>query len=161
MSPLLPTIARAGLLGLTTGARSFSGIASQVAATPSLVRRQPERAFGHLRVKGLFGLLALVEVVGDKLPTAPSRLGPSGLVPRLVLAGVAAVLVARADDGTDRVLPGSAAVAVPVAVGASLAGAFLGHVWRGRATEVVGRDWPGAVAEDAVVLTLAAVATRL
>lgn len=180
----LATITRASLLGLATGARSCSGIAAQVAVTPSLARRQPERALGHRRVKGLFGLAALGEIVGDKLPIAPSRLAPSGLVARLGLAAATALLVARAADETERarrgptayeegpaeaslppVEPGSAIPpaalgAVGVAVGASLASAFLGHAWRGWAARSFGRDWPGALLEDVVVLALAGVATR-
>lgn len=185
MTPHLPTIARAGLLGLTTGARSFSGIAAQVATTPSLAQRQPERALGHPGAKGLFGLLALGELVGDKLPTTPSRLVPPVLAWRLGLAAATALLVARADDAAGRAsrgptayeqgpaeatlppqppapaVPGAAVLAVPVAVLASLASAYLGSAWRGRASKAFGLDWPGALLEDAVALTLAAVATRL
>ncbi len=180
----LPTVYRSALLGLTSGARSFSGIAAQVVATPSLARRQPERALGHLRAKGVFGLAALGELVGDKLPMTPSRLSPLSLVGRLGLAGATALLVARAEDEAERAargptayeqgpaeaslppegkapaIPGSAVVAVPVAVGASLASAFLGHAWRGWASRAFGRDWPGAVLEDAAAVTLAVVATR-
>ncbi|MGI3786569.1 MAG: hypothetical protein ACRYG2_37975 [Janthinobacterium lividum] len=157
----LPTVYRSALLGATTGARSFSGIAAQVAVTPSLARRQPERALGHLRAKALLGLAALGEIVGDKLPTTPSRLSPPALVGRLGLAAVTALLVARADDEAGGAVPASVLVAVPVAVGASLASAFLGSAWRGRASKALGRDWPGAVLEDVAAVTLAVVATRL
>lgn len=180
----LPTVARAALLGLTTGSRSFSGLAAQVAVTPSLADRQPERTLGGLRAKGLVALLAAGELVGDKLATTPSRLAPLVLASRLALAAATALLVARARDEEQRAgrgptayeqgpaeaslppavrpaaVPSSAYVAVPVAVAASLASAFLGHAWRGRAAHRVGRDWPGAVGEDVVALTLAAVATR-
>lgn len=161
MTKLSSTIARSGLLGLTSGARSFSGIAAQVLATPSLSPRQPERALGDLRVKALFALAALGELVGDQLPTTPSRLAPLSLVGRLGLAGATALLVARAADQPGRAVPASAAVTVPVAVAASLTTAFLGHAWRGRAAKAFGRDWPGAVVEDVVALALAATATRL
>lgn len=184
MSAYLPTLVRSGLLGLTTGARSFSGIAAQVVVTPSLARRQPERALGHLRAKGLFALAALGEIVGDKLPTTPSRLAPPALAGRLGIAAVTALLVARHEDEVERArrgpaadeqgpaeaslppggpapaVPTTALLAVPVAVGASLASAFLGHAWRGRAAKIFGRDWPGAVVEDLVALGLAAAATR-
>ena len=184
MTMQLPTVGRSFLLGLVSGARSLSGFAAQAAATPSLAPRQPERALGRLGVKGLVALAAAGELVGDKLPTTPSRLSPPALVPRLGLAAVTAVLVARAEDERERsrrgptayeqgpaeaslppgrpapAVPGSALVAVPVAVGASLAGAFLGHAWRGRAAAVFGRDWPGAVLEDAAAAALAALATR-
>lgn len=154
----LPTIARSGLLGLTTGARSFSGIAAQVSVTPT-GPRQPERALGQPWVKGLLGLVALGEIVGDKLPATPSRLAPPALVGRLGLAGATALLVARARE-PGPTIPPSAPVAVGVAVGASLASAFFGHAWRGCAATAVGRDWPGAVAEDVVASALAVLATR-
>ena len=180
----LPTAYRSALLGVTSGARSFTGLAAQVLVTPSLARRQPERALGHLRAKGLIGLAALGELVGDKLPATPSRLTPPSLVGRLGLAAAAALLVARAEDEDERAargptayeqgpaeaslppggpapaVPSFALVAVPVAVGASLASAFLGYAWRGWAARAFGRDWPGAVLEDAAAITLAVVATR-
>ena len=184
MTQHLPTVARAALLGLTTGARSFRGLAAQVAVTPPLPDRQPERTLGGLPAKGLVALLAVGELVGDKLPTTPSRLAPPVLASRLVLAAGTALLAARAQDESERgrrgptayeqgpaeaslppsarppAVPPAAYVAVPVAVAASLASAFLGHAWRGWASRRLGRDWPGAVAEDLVALTLAAVATR-
>jgi uncharacterized membrane protein len=157
----LPTVYRSALLGVTSGARSFSGLAAQVLVTPSLARRQPERLLGHLWAKGLIGLAALGELVGDKLPATPSRLAPPALAGRLGLAAATALLVTRAeDDGGRAVLPAAAGVAVPVAIGAALGSAFLGHAWRGWAARAFGRDWPGAVLEDTAVLTLAAVATR-
>jgi uncharacterized membrane protein len=180
----LPTVARAALLGLTTGSRSFSGLAAQVAVTPSLADRQPERTLGGLRAKRLVALLAVGELVGDKLPMTPSRLAPPVLASRLALAAGTALLVARARDEEERArrgptadeqgpaeaslppavrplaVPTTAYVAVPVAVAASLASAFLGSAGRGWASKRVGRDWPGAVGEDVVALTLAAVATR-
>ena len=159
MSLDLVTIGRAALLGLATGSRSVSGLAAQAAVTPSSARRQPERLLGHRWVKGLLGLAAAGEIVGDKLPTTPSRLAPPVLGARLVLAAATALLAVRARDEGSAV-PGSAVVAVPVAVGASLASAYLGHAWRGWASTRLGPDWPGAVGEDVVALSLAAVATR-
>jgi uncharacterized membrane protein len=180
----LPTVYRSALLGVTTGSRSMSGLAAQVLVTPSLARRQPERALGHLRAKGLVGLAALGELVGDKLPVTPSRLSPVSLAGRLGLAAVTALLVARAEDEAERAargptayeqgpaeaslppvgpapaVPSAALVAVPVAVGASLASSYLGYAWRGWASRAFGRDWPGALGEDAVAITLAVVATR-
>lgn len=180
----LPTVARAALLGLTTGSRTFSGLAAQVGVTPSLADRQPERALGGLRAKGLVALLAVGELVGDKLPMTPSRLAPPALGSRLALAAGTALLVARAQDEAGRAdhgptayeqgpaeaslappsappaVPASAYVAVPVAVAAGLASALLGHAWRGWAAKRFGQDWPGAVGEDLVALTFAAVATR-
>ncbi|SEQ97836.1 hypothetical protein [Microlunatus flavus] len=180
----LPALGRCALAGLATGARSFSGLAAQVAVTPDLAQRQPEATFGRLWVKGVVALAAAGELVGDKLPSAPSRLAPPVLLSRLALAAGTALLVTRAEDEEDRArqapaaheqgpaeaslwptgplpaVPRSAALGVPVAVAAALASAYLGHAWRGRAARLFRRDWPGAVLEDAVTLTLAVLATR-
>ncbi len=188
------TLARAGLLGLATGARSSLGIAAEVTALRGHAERQPERALGSLWAKGLFGVLALTEMVADKLPATPSRLDPPGLIPRAVLAGAAAVLAAREDDEAERalseaaapsagrpgpagsseepgaptvtgedeapVLPRSTWPALALALAASVGASYLGHAWRGWAADRLGRDWPGALLEDAAAVTLAAVATR-
>ena len=69
------------------------------------------------------------------------------------------MLVSRGRDAT-AAIPRSALVAVPVAVGASLASAYGGHAWRGWASARLGRDWPGAVLEDAAAVALAGLATR-
>jgi uncharacterized membrane protein len=126
MAPPLETVARSALLGATTGARSFSGIAVQVAVTPSLSRRQPERALGRLRARGLSALLALGELVGDKPPTTPSRLVPPVLASRLALAAATGLLVARAEDEARRAERG------PTACGAGPAEAWPGALGRGR-----------------------------
>ena len=100
MTQHLPTVGRAALLGLTTGARSFSGLAAQVAVTPELADRQPERTLGRPAREGASsGWSPLGELVGDKLPTTPSRLTPTVLASRLCCSPPAtAVLVARAED---------------------------------------------------------------
>ncbi len=91
------------------------------------------------------------ELVIDKLPTTPSRLGMRGLTARLTLAGAAAVVLAR---GTNRpVLPN-----VLASWTMALVAARVGHDLR----VIAGTHVPPlavAVAEDAVALGLAA-ATR-
>jgi uncharacterized membrane protein len=180
----LAALGRSALVGLATGSRSFSALAAQVTSTPPLASRQPESTLARPWAKGLVALAAAGELVGDKLPTAPSRLTPYVLAPRLVLAAVTTVLGVRADDDLARArhepaareqgpaeaslppeppataVPAVAALAVPVAVGASLVSASLGVAWRRRAAKAFGADWPGAVLEDLVTLALAVLATR-
>ena len=52
------------------------------------------------------------------------------------------------------------AAATAAAVGTALAAAWLGSHWRRVATRHLGRDWPGAVLEDAAAVSLAAAAVR-
>jgi uncharacterized membrane protein len=54
----------------------------------------------------------------------------------------------------------AAATAAAVAVGTALAAAWLGSRWRRVAARHFGRDWPGAVLEDAAALSLAWAAVR-
>ena len=87
-------------------------------------------------------MLALGELVADKLPTTPSRLAPPALGGRVLLGGTAAVAEARR-DGHDPVLPAlvgaAAARSVPRVLGARL---------RGVAAQRFGSDKPGAFLED-------------
>ena len=92
-------------------------------------------------------MFALGELVGDKLPTTPSRLAPPALGGRVLLGGTAAAAEARR-DGHDPVLP--ALVGAACAVGAALLGARL----RGVAAQRFGSDKPGAFLEDGVAAVL-------
>jgi uncharacterized membrane protein len=88
----------------------------------------------------------LGELVGDKLPQAPSRLAPAGLGGRLAIASAAGVISAR---GAGRAwLP-----AVLVACAAALASAKVGHDARAAAARRI-PPLAAAAAEDAVALTL-------
>ena len=74
---------RAALAGAATGARSFTGLAALTLATPPGSAAQPDRALSLPWVKGLVTLAAAQELVMDKLPQAPSRLGVMGLGARV------------------------------------------------------------------------------
>ena len=178
-----PELARAAMLGAATGARSFTGLAGLVLATPGRARTQPDRTFRRPWVKALIGLGAVQELVMDKLPQAPSRLEPLGLSSRVVCAATCGVVEGRrtdessspaSTDGTDpdpTVDPaGSRAQSPPwlrpvvcatVAVGTSLAMCWAGPRWREFAAATFGTDWIGAVVEDAAALGLTAAAIRL
>jgi len=94
------------------------------------------------------GLLAAAELIGDKLPAAPSRLA----LPALSGRAVSAIL------GGARVAGATGAV---VAVLAAMATAHAGHYARRRLVRRTGLpDWPLALAEDCLALTLAALGSR-
>lgn len=144
-------------LGCAAGSRSSLGIAGPVLAAPRAgstttggavtPRRRVARAGALLAVAG--------EIVGDKLPEAPSRLDPPGPAVRMASGAAGSVALAR---GRGAGLAALVAAALAGAVGGA-AGAWGGAAWR-RAAVGRGPDWPGAVAEDAVALTLTAWAVR-
>lgn len=134
---------RAGLAGAATGMRSQSAIAAYELTAPNAHRvRRVVTAAG-----------AVTELVLDKLPRTPSRVSPGGLVPRLALGAVTAWLLAGR-GGANRL--GAAVLGTAAAGAASVAGVRA----RAALSDRLGSDLPGALAEDAVALTLAGLAAR-
>lgn len=139
---MTPVWLRAALLGLATGGRNSVGFAALAVTAPG----RPWVAAGAT-------LAAAGELVVDKLPATGSRVEPAPLTMRVLSGGWFGVLLARRSGAP------AAGPAVAGAAGA-LAGSVLGWSWR---TYVARRGWPdepAALAEDAVVLSLAAVAVR-
>jgi len=94
----------------------------------------------------IFTLLAIVELIADKLPTTPSRLEPAGLIGRIMLGAVAGAGVA---------LAGTQSLAFGAALGAAggVAGAFVGHAVRTRLVKALKvPDFVAALLEDAVAI---------
>lgn len=120
------------LLGLAVGLRTFS-------APAALALRG-----GPLSVpEGVVLAAAAGELVADKLPSMPSRLGRRGLSGRLLSSSISGQLVA----GPAGAICGA---------GAALASAVAGHTMRARSP-----GWVTAVCEDALAIALAlAGATR-
>ncbi|NIP78133.1 MAG: DUF4126 domain-containing protein [Gemmatimonadetes bacterium] len=134
-------------LGAVTGLRSMAGLA--MTARELSGRRVPRRA-GRLHrwlardaVAATLGVMAVGELIVDKLPGVPDRVGPGPLGGRTTLG---ALLGALAVDGNR--LAG-AAVGAAAAVTAAYGGWFLRREF-GRATMLP--DPFVAVAEDALAL---------
>jgi uncharacterized membrane protein len=134
-------VVRSALLGWAAGARSTLGV---VAPTLTLAHRRTV----------LLGAAAtaLGEVVGDKLPVAPSRLKHHGPEVRALSGAIGAVVLARREG---------ARLYAPAVAGAlgGFAGSYGGAAWRRWAA---GRmpDWQAALLEDAAAIGAAFVATR-
>jgi len=94
----------------------------------------------------IFTLLALVELVADKLPSTPSRLKPPGLIARIVLGGLSGAGVAV--TGAQSIVLG----AVLGGVG-GIAGAFAGYEVRTRLVKALEvPDLVVALLEDSVAI---------
>lgn len=164
LRPTAGLILRSLLLGVATGSRSSLGLADPALSGPDGTggpgnggpgtrgpgTRGPTR---RARVARAVAAAAVVgELVGDKLPATPSRLAPPGLQLRLVAGGAGGTAMARR-TGARVTLPALAGIA------GAAAGSYGGAAWRARAAR--GRpDWQGAIVEDALALTLAALACR-
>jgi uncharacterized membrane protein len=141
---------RAAALGAASGVRSTAGVTAVALSSGPLDRGPAARLH---RARPVVALLALGEVVVDKLPFAPPRTQPAGLAPRAAFGAAAAATAARRDSGT----PAPAAV---VGLLAAVAAAFLGVQWRAAAQRRLGSDLPGALAEDALAALLGRLGTR-
>jgi uncharacterized membrane protein len=182
--PVVTVLVRAALAGVATGARSFTGLAALTLATPAASARQPDRCLRRPWVKGLITLAAVQELVMDKLPQAPSRLGVIGLGGRVTTAAAVGTVAARRGPGPAAVKPETpgthtqsadaelvatsgpasgavVAAAVTTAVSAAMGAAWLGAAWRKVAAERFGTDYAGAGIEDVVAMSLAWLATRV
>ncbi len=143
------------LLGLVTGMRTMTPIAALCWFAYA----------GYLPVGGtwafwtaklitaiVFTVLALGELIGDKLPKTPNRTAPGPLIARLLFGGLVGAIVAVALDG-------SGLEAVILAVAGVLIGAFASFILR---RDIVARsgfkDWPVALLEDLSAVGLAILA---
>ena len=133
--------------GAATGLRSTAAMAALI---DGRAQGLPAPLMGP-RARAAARVAVAAELVIDKLPRTPSRLGTRGLAARVALAGASAVVLARGNHGP--VLPNVLAAGTM-----ALVTARVGHDLRVMAGTYV-PPLAVAVAEDAVALGLAA-ATR-
>ena len=104
---------------------------------------------GKLPTVIIFTLLAVGELVGDKLPRIPDRVAPIPLASRVLFGGLVGAIVATSLDGS--VLEG-----IFLGVGGALIGAFGGFLIRRELSVQLGcKDWQVAVAEDVIAISCA------
>jgi uncharacterized membrane protein len=75
---------------------------------------------GHSGTLAFFTLLAVVELIADKLPKTPPRTAPPGLIARIVFGGLCGVAIAISAGG-------SLIIAAVVGVIGALFGTFAGY----------------------------------
>ena len=101
---------------------------------------------GSTAAVATFSILALAEIINDKLPSAGSRLRPPALIGRLITGALA---------GSALAIGAGQSVLLGIVLGAvgALAGAFVGYQVR---HQIVARlkipDFPVALAEDAIAI---------
>ena len=137
------------LIGVDCGLRSLTG--------PAVVAWAAHRDWIHLtgtplQFMGsspavvLFSLFAVVEIVADKLPSAPSRTKPAGLIARIVLGALCGASIA---------VSGAQSIAFGALLGAAggIAGALGGYEARTRLVNALKvPDFAVAILEDALAI---------
>ena len=137
------------LIGIFVGLRSLTAPAATAWAGHLgwLKLTSPLAWLGTLPAATVFTVLALAELVADKLPKTPSRTAPTGLIARIVMGGLCGAAIYLA--GTQQ---GWIAGAVVGAIGGIL-GCFGGYQLRKRLVKVLGTpDYVVAVVEDLVAI---------
>jgi uncharacterized membrane protein len=145
-------IAPALVIGFVAGLRSLTAPAaiSWAAHAGWLdLHDSPLSFMGSTAAVAILSILALAELVADKLPFTPNRTSPGPLLGRIVMGGLSgACLGVAAGHGVPlgAVLGGAGAVA----------GAFAGYQARRRLVKGLGaRDIVVALSEDLVAIALA------
>ena len=146
------------LLGLSTGMRAMTAMAVACwFARLGLLPLDHTWAFwaGNTVSVVVFSLAALAEFVGDKLPSAPNRTAPLGLITRLLFGGLVGAIVATS-------LQNSIPVGALLGAAGALIGTFGGFLTRHHLVQHGNRrDWPVALLEDFSTILIAVFALRL
>lgn len=102
---------------------------------------------GHPITLGIFTLLAVLEIVNDKLPMTPARVEPSGLIPRILLGGCCGAAFFVSAGG------GGLILGIVAGVVGALVAAFVGYRIRRVLVKSVNlSDLPVALVEDAIAI---------
>ena len=136
------------LIGFFAGLRSLTppAVTAWAAYLGWLKVPSPLSWIGTTTAAVIFTMLALVELVTDKLPKTPSRTAPPGLIARILLGGLSGACVASA--GVGRILLG-----VVLGIVGALAGTYGGYQARTRLVKALGTpDFVIALLEDLVTI---------
>ncbi len=141
------------LLGIAAGLRSMAAPAAAVRAARSRnTGTDSPKSSSKLDASTVFALLALAEMVADKLPFMPDRKSPSAFAWRVIVGGLSAAAATA--------LEGWLPIAIIVGGAGAVAGTLGGSALRSRLARLFDRDFPAALLEDGLVLVLAVLAAK-
>jgi uncharacterized membrane protein len=147
------TFINAFLIGTASGLRALIGLAtvSWAAHSGILPLEHTWLAFlGYALTPYILTLMAIGELVNDKLPKTPSRLIPPQFITRIVTSALCGFAIGLSGGG--------AILGLVAGIIGALAGTFGGAKARGLLAKRFGRDLPAALLEDAVAIGVAAFA---
>jgi uncharacterized membrane protein len=144
----MPAYILAFLMGAVTGLRTFT--------TPAAVSWAARLGWLHLQNTWLaflgfaptpyiISVLAVGELINDKLPRTPSRKAPPGFIARIVCGALCGAALGANSDAQ--------AVGALAGVLGAVAGTFGGYELRARLAKAIdGKDLPIALLEDAIAV---------
>ena len=139
------------LFGVTAGLRSMTAPASLALAQQQL-GAEKHWLLGNPRTVRVLTLLALGELVFDKLPFAPKRIAPAGLSGRLLSGAMCGAAVVDEDQAAGALL----------GMAGALASSFAGYAIRRSAGQASGvPDALVGLAEDGLAIGLGALAASM
>ena len=141
------------LVGTASGLRSLIGLAaiSWAAHAGILALDHTWLAFlGYSFTPYILTLLAVGEMVNDKLPRTPSRLAPLGFTTRIVTSALCGLAIGLSGHGM--------IVGLVAGIMGAVAGTFGGAKGRSFLAKAFGRDMPAALLEDAIAVCIVAFA---
>ncbi|HVO93515.1 MAG TPA: DUF4126 family protein [Terriglobales bacterium] len=120
------TILSAFLIGLFAGLRSLTApaVTAWAAYLGWLTLERPLSAIGSLPAVAILTLLAVAELIADKLPQTPNRTAPPGLIARIVTGGLTGACIAAGRG--QRISLGAL-----LGVAGAITGCFAGYRIRG------------------------------
>jgi uncharacterized membrane protein len=136
------------LAGLFTGLRSLTppAVTAWAGRVGWLKLRSPLSWLGTTPAAIIFTVLAIIELVNDKLPKTPSRTAPPGLIARIVMGAFTGACVATAGDQ-------GLFLGFILGVIGALVGTFGGYQARARLVKALGTlDYVVAVVEDLIAI---------
>ena len=142
-------------LGVACGLRAMVGLAavSWAASSQQLPLQGTWLAFlGNRVAPYITSLLAIGEMINDKLPKTPSRLVPPQFGARVVMGALTGAAIGLSHEHL--------VMGILSGIIGSVAGTLAGSKARALAAQLFGRDLPGALLEDVLAVALAFVALR-
>jgi uncharacterized membrane protein len=97
---------------------------------------------GSVWAVGILSLLALLELIGDQLPSTPSRKVPVQFATRLLLGGLSGAAIGAAG--------GVLLAGLACGMAGAVLGTYLGAALRAALARAFGKDLPAALIEDAI-----------
>jgi len=140
------------LLGIVSGMRALMGLtAVSWAARMGLlaVAGTPMAFMGYKYTPLIFTLLAVGELINDKLPKTGSRKEPPQFIARILCGGLVGATIGAAS--------GSIVFGIGAGAIGAVAGTYGGAAARGFLASAFGKDLPAALLEDAVAIVLSVV----
>jgi uncharacterized membrane protein len=137
------------VLGIITGMRSMLGpafVSWAVWLGMVDVRHSPFAFMGFHYTHIILTVLAIGELIGDKLPSAPSRKTPVPFVGRVLCGALCGATLGTGGQ--------SLAFLLLLGVMGAIVGTMFGYIARMRLAAIMQRDLTAALLEDAVAIAL-------